>query len=198
MEKKNWHGILKLLELTHEDAHGNIVSEQRNLLNLLHLEGEEFILRAAFAGGRISSVIPETYCLGLDNRQSVTATQTIDDLIGEPTGGGYERAEISSDGDFSINFETNHFLATSPIVAFRATTGSWGPVSNLFLATSKDNSGILISTIVLQSPISLNSGDAVTMRVGLQLKECSTTTTASAQSNGTGASFRMTKKRPLL
>lgn len=174
MKKKNWHGILKLIELKHFDAQGNLISQQNNLLNLLHQEGEEFLLRAAFSGGRISSIIPDFYYLGLDNRQAVAVGDTIDDLIGEPSAGGYQRQEISSSGDFAINFESDHFIATSPIVAFRSTTSSWGPVSNLFLTTESNNDGMLISTVVLQSPISLNSGDAVTMRIGLKLRECET------------------------
>jgi hypothetical protein len=192
--KKDWHGIMKILELQHIDTHGNVISTQRNLLNLLHQEGEEFLLRAAFVGGRVSNVIPEFYYLGLDNRQVVADKDTIDDLIGEPLGGGYERQAISSDGDFAINLEQDHFLATSPIVAFRATTSSWGPVSNLFLTNTSDTSGSLISTVILASPISLNSGDSVTMRIGMQLRECTTVTTAQSSSSSQSSSLTMIKK----
>lgn len=172
MEHKNWRGLMKILEIRHCDAQGNILFEQENILNLLHLDGEEFLLRAAFTGGQVSSIIPENYYLGLDNRQSVSADNTMDDLIGEPSGSGYERQPISSNGDFNINLDASHYLATSPIVAFRATSGSWGPVSNLFLTDQDDNSGYLISTIVLESPISLSLGSSVTMRIGMRLMEC--------------------------
>lgn len=175
MRDKNWHGIMKILEIQHWDSKGNLVWEEKNVLNLLHQDGEEFLLRAAFTGGRDSNIIPDNYELGLDNRQAVTETDTMDDLIGEPSGGGYVRQEIASAGDFAINFEENHFVATSPIVAFRATTGAWGPVSNLFL-TNQPPGGIgdryLISTAILQSAIALNPGDAVTMRIGMKLKDC--------------------------
>jgi hypothetical protein len=172
MEKKNWHGIMRVIELCQYDTQGQLVSKQHNLFNMLHTEGEEFLLRAAFTGGRVSDIIPEFYYLGLDNRQAPAADNTMDDLIGEPTGGGYERQEIASNGDFAINTENEHMLATSPIVAFRATTGSWGPVSNLFLTTASDGSGYLISTVVLDTPVFLNSGNSVTMRIGLQLRQC--------------------------
>lgn len=178
MAQKNWNGIMKVLEVQHWDAKGNLLWEQKNVLNILHQDGEEFLLRAAFTGGRASTIIPDVYELGLDNRQAVDVEDTMDDLIGEPPGGGYERQEVASAGDFAINFEENHFVATSPIVAFRATTGAWGPVSNLFL-TNKPVDTIptpryLISTAVLNSAISLNPGDAVTMRIGMQLKDCPT------------------------
>lgn len=172
MANQNWHGIMKVLEIQKLDVDGTLLYEQRNILNLLHLDGEEFLLMAAFTGGQNSTVIPEKYYLGLDNRLTVTEDDTINDLIGEPAGDGYERAEVSSDGDFAINFEEDHYIATSPIVAFRATTGSWGPISNLFLTTASDDSGTLISTAVLQSAIELSSGQTITMRIGLQLKDC--------------------------
>lgn len=168
----NWNGILTIIDIQHWDSEGNLLWEAKNIRNLLHQEGEQFLLQAAFTGGQTSSVIPSHYYLGLDNRSSVTATDTLDDLIGEPSSGGYERQSISSDGVFAINFENDHFVATSPIVVFRATVGDWGPVSNLFLTTSSDDSGVLISTVVLDTPISLNSGSNVSMRIGMRLRDC--------------------------
>lgn len=171
-KKKNWHGLMKVLEIKHLDTNGTILWEQRNILNTFHYEGEEFLLRAAFTGGQDSTIIPETYYLGLDNRTTVDAEDTLDDLIGEPSGGGYERQGIASSGDFGLNFENGHWIATSPIVAFFATTGSWGPVRNIFLTSTVNNSGSLISTSVLPSAVTLESGQSVTMRIGLTLKEC--------------------------
>lgn len=168
----NWRGILKILEIKHFNAKGILLWEQKNIYNILHLDGEEFLLRAAFLGGRESTIIPDNYYLGLDNRQTVSVEDTLSDIIGEPSGGGYERQEVSSSGDFAINFESSHFLITSPIVAFRATTGSWGPITNLFLSDVTDSSGYLISTAPLDSAVSLEIGGSVTMRIGMTLKEC--------------------------
>jgi hypothetical protein len=171
MKQKNWHGIMKILEIQHLDSKNNVLWNAKNIYNLLHSEGEQFLLQAAFIGGRNSEIIPDFYYLGLDNRLTVTVSDTMADLISEPLGGGYERAEIASSGDFSINFDNNHYIATSPIVAFRATTGFWGPVSNLFLTAEVGSEFKLISTAVLPSAIILNSGDAVTMRIGMQIRE---------------------------
>lgn len=167
-----WHGILKILEVKHLDSSGNVLWEDRNILNFLHQDGEEYMLRAAFTGGRVSTIIPDSYFLGLDNRQLIEADEQMSDLIGEPSSNGYERQSVSSSGDFSINFESDHFVATSPIVAFRATSGTWGPVSNLFLTDQSDNSGFLISTASLNTAIIVNAGDSVTMRIGMQLRDC--------------------------
>jgi len=169
---KTWNGILTIIEIQHRNSQGELLWEQRDIKNLLHQEGEEFLLKAAFTGGQTSTIIPENYYLGLDNRQSVSATQVIDDLIGEPSSGGYERQAVTSSGDFVISFQNNHFIATSPIVAFRSTVSGWGPVSNLFLTTANDNSGYLISTAVLGTPVTLGAGDNVTMRIGMRLSGC--------------------------
>jgi hypothetical protein len=167
-----WHGIMKIFEITQSDSKGNIIFKENNILNLLHNEGEEFILRAAFAGGQVSMIIPENYFLGLDGRTTIDVLDTIDSLIAEPTSGGYQRQIVSSSGDFSINFENDHYVAVSPIVTFRATSGSWGPVRNLFLTDKINNSGFLISSVPLSSAIFLSVGDIVTMRIGMQLKDC--------------------------
>lgn len=171
-KKVNWNGLLKVLEIQHLDVSGNILWQQRNILNVLHLDGEEYLLRAAFQGGAISTVIPDDYYLGMDNRLNIGVEDTMDDLIGEPGGSGYERQAISSNNDFTLNFEQDHFVATSPIVAFRATTGNWGPVSNIFLTDKEDNTGYLIATATLSTAIEVNSGESVTARIGLQLRDC--------------------------
>jgi hypothetical protein len=167
-----WNGILKIIEVKHLDVNGSVLWEDNNIYNLMHQDGEEYILRAVFTGGRVSTIIPDSYYLGLDNRSLVEVDNTIDDLIGEPGSNGYERQEVNSSGDFAINFEADHFIATSPIVAFRATVGSWGPVSNLFLSDKSDNSGFLVSTATLGTAITVSVGESVTMRIGMTLRNC--------------------------
>lgn len=167
-----WNGILRIIEIQHRNSQGNILWEAKNIYNILHQDGEEFILRAAFAGGQISTIIPEDYYLGLDNRQAVVAADTMDDLIGEPSvTRGYARQAVGSSGDFTLNFQSDHYVATSPIVAFRA-DDTWGPVSNLFITDQADNTGYLIATAILPSALSVSAGESVTMRIGLQLRAC--------------------------
>lgn len=168
----NWNGILKIIDVKHLDTSGNVLWQNNNILNIMHEDGEEYILRAVFTGGRVSTIIPDSYYLGLDNRVTPATTDTMDDLIGEPTTNGYERQATNSSGDFAINFESNHFIATSPIVAFRATAGAWGPVSHLFLTDQSNNSGFLISTASLGTTITVSAGESVTMRIGMTLRDC--------------------------
>lgn len=168
----DWYGILKIIEVKHLDSEGRVLWENNNVHNIMHQDGEEYLLRAAFTGGRVSTVIPDSYYLGLDNRSVPAVDDLIDDLIGEPTSNGYERQAVNSSGDFAINFESNHFIATSPIVAFRATVGSWGPVGKLFLTDKSDNTGFLISTADLGTIITVSAGESVTMRIGMTLRDC--------------------------
>lgn len=172
MMKSNWNGIMKILDIRHCDAEGNVLWEDHNIHNLLHLDGEEYLLRATFQGGQNNIIIPEYYYLGMDNRIIIERTDNMDDLIGESTVGGYQRQTVHSQNDFSINFEEDHFVATSPIVAFQSTTVSWGPVSNLFITDTGDNTGYLIATAVLPSAIIVNIGESITARIGMQLRDC--------------------------
>jgi hypothetical protein len=167
-----WNGILTITEIQHWNSKGELLWEDRNIKNLLHQDGEHFLLGAAFTGGQNSTIIPAYYYLGLDNRQSIAVSDTMDSLIGEPSSGGYSRQAVSSSGDFVLNIHNGHYVANSPIVAFRSTVTGWGPVSNLFLTTAADNSGYLISTAVLGTPVSLAAGDNVTMRIGMRLAGC--------------------------
>lgn len=172
MNTQPWFGIMKVLEIQHLDVDGTILWQQKNIRNTLHLKGEEFILRAAFTGGRVSTVIPENYYLGLDNRPTISATDEMSGLIGEPGFSGYGRQPLSSSGDFTVAFENNHYQALTTIVAFQAAGGSWGPVQNLFLSNMSNTSGTLISSTRLDVPVVVNDGQAVTMRLGMSLRDC--------------------------
>jgi len=172
MTKTPWHGIMKVLEIQHLSRDKKVLWERRNLRNMLHLKGEEFLLRGAFTGGRVSTVIPENYYLGLDNRPTILEEQEMGDLISEPTYAGYTRQPVSSSGDFSVVFEDGHYQAISIVVAFEAINGQWGPVQNLFLSDMATTSGILISTTALETAVVVEAGESVTMRLAMSLRDC--------------------------
>ena len=60
MNDNNWNGIMKVLEIKHW-RNNKIIWERKNIRNILHEEGEGFILSAAFSGGKESTVIPDNY-----------------------------------------------------------------------------------------------------------------------------------------
>jgi hypothetical protein len=172
MQDRNWHGIMKVLEIQ-QVRNGKIIWQEKNIRNMLHRDGESFILRATFAGGQVSSVIPSHYYLGLDNRETIRDIDGMDSLISEPGTNGYSRQAVSSAGDFTVVLsEDGHYRAVSVIVAFQATGGSWGPVQNLFVTDKVDNSGSLISTAKFSVPVTVSAGDSVTMRIAMSLRDC--------------------------
>jgi hypothetical protein len=168
----NWNGLMKVLEIRHETKDGKLLWKEENLYNLLHTEGEEFILRALFLG----QPIPANYYLGLDNRITLDVGDDQSTAItnGEPTVNGYVRQSVVSD-IFTISINSNGFnQANSPIVSFQASGGSWGPVRNIFLTNVADASGFLIASAPLTSTIIVSDSEIVSMRLGMALKDCPT------------------------
>jgi len=159
--------LLKLLSLELFNRDGKLIYQEKNKPNLTHDLGEKFILDAAFTD---ASVIPENFYFGLDNRDSIAEDDVMADLIDEPSGNGYARQAVSSEGDFTVALNgSDVYQATSPIVTFSASGGDIGPVNHLFLATTNTGSGILISSVSFTSPLIINDGGSVNMRFGLTL-----------------------------
>lgn len=164
---KNWKGLVKILEIQHA-RDNKVIWEDKNLYNTFHTGGELFLLSCAFDND--GTVPPANYYFGLDNRTSVAVDDLLTDIEDEPTGGGYLRAAVSSSGQFTIENVDGVYRAISQVVTFNGTGVGWGPVSKLFLATSSDNSGLLISTVNLSSPATVIAGDSISMRMGLSLQ----------------------------
>lgn len=148
--------------------------EAYDLPNIYHQTGEQFVLSVAF--NTASATVPLFYYLGLDNRTTLSYTDTLSNLSGEPSANinGYARQPLSSASGFSValNSTTGHIKATSGIVAYNASGGPWGPVQNIFLATTIGNTGTLIASVPLSGSRTLNDGDRFTARIGLSLTNC--------------------------
>jgi hypothetical protein len=166
--KKDWHGLLTILEISHI-RDGKVIWQDKNLRNLFHTTGEEFMLKALFEG----LALPAAYYLGLDNRSAIDVADTMTDLVDEPSVNGYLRQSVDYDG-FTVSLNSGVNRALSPIVTFMASGGSWGPVRNLFLTNESDDSGYLIASVPLSASATLNPGDNITMRMGLSLQDCTT------------------------
>lgn len=162
---KNWHGIMKVIEFSHF-RNNEIIFQQNNILNTLHALGEEYVMKVLFT----AFSIPANYFIGLDNRVTVALADTIDGLTGEPTSNGYFRQSVSSSTGFVLEQVGIAWQASSAVVTFQATGSGWGPVKNIFLATTSDNTGTLIATAFLDTPISLSAGDSILMRMGCSLQ----------------------------
>ena len=165
---KNWHGLMKLLDIQHI-RNGKVIWQQTNILNTFHSGGELFVLSCAFDND--GSLPPNYYYLGLDNRTEIQVDDILSDITGEPGGNGYLRAAVASNAAFSINLQSGIYTAYSPIVTFSATGSGYGPVSNLFLATTIDNSGILLASAQLSEPATFEASDSLNMRMRLALQD---------------------------
>ena len=164
---KDWRGILKILEIRHIRG-GEVIWEDHDILNLLHTEGEQFLLTCCFDNN--GSIVPANYYFGLDSRSSLATGDTMSTVASaEPSGSGYSRQTISSNGGFAIQQVGSYYRAVGSIVTFSA-TGAYGPIRNLFLTDQSDNSGYLISSAELSSPVTFANGDSVALRMSLQLR----------------------------
>jgi len=167
METKDWPGIMTVLWLEHV-RDGKVIYREEMKRNVLHYLGENFVLGCLFTGG----TVPSTYYLGLDARTTINSSDTMDDLVNEPFINGYVRQAVSNGSGFSISVVNGVHRASSSIVTFSASGGNWGPVTNIFLATTPNTSGVLISSAVLTSPVTVVSGDSVNMRMAMSLRYC--------------------------
>ena len=176
--KNNWFGLMKVLEFS-QWRNGKIVQQVFNKKNLLHAQGEKFLLEAVFVD---SSIVPEAFYVGLDNRTNPSVDDNILNLISEPSSAqGYTRVELAPGEDFVVDIYDGHYRVVTPVLTFRADSGGlgWGPVSNVFIAdtnSTNDPETHLISTSPLESAFFLEAGDTVTLRLQLQLQDCSTCT----------------------
>jgi len=169
----NWRGILKIVEATHT-RDGNIIWKANDMYNLLHSQGEQYILETLFYNDGTSP--PSAYYLGLDARPTIAYADTMSSLIGEPTSNGYSRQPLNSSSSgstgWTITTETSLHKALSNVVSFTASGGSYGPCYNLFLTNKSNNTGKLISSVALSTPATLSSGDVLSLRMTLSLKDC--------------------------
>lgn len=144
------------------------------MANILHNEAQEFIFQLSFDTDAGASV-PTNYYIGLDNRSSLEKTDTLTDLTTEPSIGvnGYERQAVSSTTGFTIQTADDIVKLTSSLVTFNGTGGSWGPVTKAFIATTEDNTGLLIASTDLSSSRTIIAGETFSFRLSITLDQCS-------------------------
>ena len=165
--------VIKINCIKHLNKNGTVLWEAKNLYNVLHVKGEQFILSAVFTGGTTNTYIPSYYYFGLDNRATPSISDTMASLSGEPTQYGYARQPVSSSGQFVVGLQGSNYRADCPLLTFTAVGGNWPSIQNLFLTNKVDNTGTLIATIALGSSIVVNAGETLTLQMGLALSDIS-------------------------
>lgn len=167
--------LMHVIELKYIDTDGSIYWESSEVIhNIVHNQGEQFILSGMF-NTSAGIVAPTNYYLGLDARIVLSETDTLANLIAEPTTNGYARQPVSSFNGFSVALGMGtSFTAVSNSVVFSATGGSWGPVTNLFLTNIlSGTSGYLISSAPFNNSRTVNSGQSISARISISLGNCS-------------------------
>lgn len=161
---------MRVLELKHYSREGELLWEQDVVPNIIHAEGELYCLTALFT--TLVTSIPSNYYAGLDNRTTPAREDTLANLSQEPSQYGYARQPLNSGSGFIVSVNSNGvYQATSNVITFIANGGTWGPVKNIFLTTTVDNSGKLISTAALDGQHFLSTGEQLTMRLALTLRD---------------------------
>lgn len=173
--------LIEIKEIRHTTKEGRLLWKDANLKNLIHSNGEKYLLEAVMIGGKLNNTfIPSNYYFGLDDRVTVAVDDlmsTIQEAGAEPgTGYGYQRQTIASYDQFVMTItESGYNQAYGPVIYFSASGDSWGPVRNLFMTTQNDNTGYLIASVTFPSAITVNDGDSISMRMGLAMRDCPVT-----------------------
>ena len=162
--------LMTITEIKHY-RNGECIWFAENIGNTWHLDGQEFVLANSFATN-MGITVPANYYVGLDNRSTINATDTLPISIGtslEPQGNGYQRYALSSTTGFVVGLNNGSIIARSGICTFTANTNSWNiPVSNVFLASTIDNTGHLIASSALPSSnFNVLAGESITVRLTL-------------------------------
>ncbi len=169
---RDWHGLMTILQIDwiREDK---IIWSAKDIKNTLHYLGELFCLSALFTGGNNpNTIIPANYFMGLDARPTIATADTMQSLLNEPTGNGYTRQLLNSSTGFTIDVNQGIHRAVGNIITFSGSGAGYGPVLNIFLTDKFDNSGTLISSAPLTTPIQFQAGDHINMRMAMTLKNC--------------------------
>jgi hypothetical protein len=146
--------------------------QQFNIKNILHAEGEEYILKYVFKSTNIA--IPDKYYVGLDFRSSLSRSDTLSSIYLEPSSNNYRRQAIDS---WSFSSSAGNWIAKSPPIVFSAVSTSgagWGPIRNIFLATIEERCDTgtckyLISSSRLDQNVTLASGDKIVLEMSLAI-----------------------------
>lgn len=181
----DWNGLLKIEELTIISSDGKIRWKKNNLRNIFHDEGQKFMLECCFVNALKTEteriLPPKFYYFGMDNREALSAGDTISSLVDEPAKStGYRRFGVKPDS-FTLEKVSGIWRAKSPVVSFKATgVAGIGPINNIFLTASKQElnelselvtTNYLISSVATNETVILATGESFRIKMSLSLKD---------------------------
>ena len=153
--------------ITCRDSRGNIKWHEELVGNILHDEGEEYILKAAFTE---AESIPASFFIGLDDRVSLAEGDSLAPT-GEPAVCGYARQPVASDAtDWTAVQDSGDWQITSKTVSFNPSGADYPSVRNMFLATTVNNAGLIIASVALSGGRVVNDGDQLDTSIVIKLQ----------------------------
>jgi hypothetical protein len=157
----NWNGVFELIckqdgqEVWREKIHNNLANE-----------GESMVLDSFFRNNNN----PTTFYLGLC-ASTLTDTATLTSLTDEPVGNGYARQEVARSivGWPTLVLDTGDYKVTSKECTITASGGTIGPVNTIFVCTSSDNTGKLISYAQLSTTRTITDTSTIYLQYYIKL-----------------------------
>lgn len=131
-------------------------------------EGLKWLLESCFPQ---SQTPPANFYLGLCEDASVAEDAILGDLT-ELSGNGYAREVIPAGSITGFTSEvagTLDWKVTTITVEFEASGGAWNGAIHCFLATSVDDSGVLVAASALSATRTLQDGDKLQVSMVIQL-----------------------------
>ena len=132
----------------------------------LHTDGLQFILEVAFTE---EQSVPANFYIGLATDASLAETASLGDQT-EVSGTDYVRQAVASDNvDItSAATGTNDYKVTTKTVTFTA-GGTWTGAKTVFLATTLNDTGVLIASAALSETRTLEDTDTLTIAIQIDL-----------------------------
>ncbi len=132
----------------------------------LHTDGLQFILEVTFTE---EQSVPASFYIGLATDASLSETASLGDQT-EVSGTGYARQAVASDNvDItSAATGTNDYKVTTKTVIFTA-AGTWTGANTVFLATTLNDTGVLIASAPLSETRTLEDTDTLTVAIQIDL-----------------------------
>lgn len=156
------------------DRAGRLLWAEPWRTNILHDQGEQYVLSAAFDTDLSGyGAPPANLYLGLSKRAALAEDDTLGMTgFNEPSGNGYARQAISTTTGFTLSQPSDSYQAASATKTFTASGGSIGPVTERFLTTaSSGTSGLLICSLALSTSRTMADGDSLNTTLIVRLTE---------------------------
>lgn len=132
----------------------------------VHTDGLQFILEVTFSE---EQSVPANFYMGLATDASLAEAANLGDQT-EVSGTGYARQAVASSnvGFTSAATGTNDRKTTTVAVVFTA-GGAWTGAKTVFLATTLNDTGVLIASAPLSQERTLGDTDTLTVAIQIDL-----------------------------